>query len=100
MKSLFLSVLFSALFSFSALAHHAAEGIIDEEVYEMIDLLVADTPHSEMTIDDFGTVTIDTTITSVDLLMEDLLLYTLMLDDSNTVTSVINPDLSVTITIQ
>ena len=37
------------LFSLNfAAAHHMAEGTVDEEVYEMIDALVADTPHAEM----------------------------------------------------
>ena len=27
-------------------SHHAAEGTIDQEIYEMIDALVADTPHA------------------------------------------------------
>ena len=32
-----------------ALSHHAAAGMTDEEVYEMIDALVADTPHASWT---------------------------------------------------
>lgn len=31
-----------------SVAHHMAEGMVDEEVYAMIDALVADTPHAEM----------------------------------------------------
>jgi hypothetical protein len=35
-------------------AHHMAEGIVDEEIYEMIDAMVADTPHGDMTFEDLG----------------------------------------------
>ncbi len=37
-----------------AFAHHPAEGIVDEEIYAMIDALVADTPHGEVDIGDLG----------------------------------------------
>jgi hypothetical protein len=35
-------------------AHHPAEGIVDEEIYAMIDSMVADTPHADMTFDTMG----------------------------------------------
>lgn len=46
-----------ALFIFGCLstalfAHHAAEGIVDEEIYAMIDEMVADTPHADLVFDD------------------------------------------------
>ena len=31
--------------TYGVFAHHMAEGMVDEEVYAMIDSLVADTPH-------------------------------------------------------
>ena len=31
-------------------AHHAAEGMVDEEVYAMIDSMIADTPHGDMVL--------------------------------------------------
>ena len=31
-----------------SLAHHMAEGMVDEEVYEMIDALIINTPHAYM----------------------------------------------------
>ena len=37
-----------------AFGHHAAEGIVDEEIYAMIDELVADTPHGSMDLTDLG----------------------------------------------
>lgn len=69
-------------------AHHAAEGIVDEEIYEMIDSLVANTPHAEMTLDDLGTgmteVSMTTnTITAMENMIDDGLLdYAAMLDGS------------------
>lgn len=69
------------------LAHHAAQGLAPDEVWAMIDALVADTPHATMTIDDLGggmvAVTITTqTIRSLESMMDDgLLTYIAMLDD-------------------
>jgi len=37
-----------------AFGHHAAEGIVDEEIYAMIDELVADTPHAGMVLTDLS----------------------------------------------
>ena len=74
-----------------AFGHHAAEGIVDEEIYEMIDAMVADTPHGEMTIDDLGggmtEIVIDRMmITSLENLIDDgLLTYASMLDGDVTV---------------
>ena len=68
----------------NSLAHHAAASILDEEVYQMIDDLVADTPHADMVfIDpDSGMMEIDTTTSvGVENLIEDgLLTYAGMLD--------------------
>ena len=36
------------------IAHHPAQGIVDEEIYVMIDEMVADTPHAEMVFDSMG----------------------------------------------
>ena len=35
-------------------AHHAAEGIVDDDVYAMIDEMVADTPHAELDFTDMA----------------------------------------------
>ena len=48
----------------SAFAHHAAEGIVDEEIYAMIDGMVADTPHAELDFDDSQPGMVETTITT------------------------------------
>jgi hypothetical protein len=58
------AVVAMAVTSASALAHHAAEDIVDEDVYEMIDSLVADTPHADMTLDDLGAGMTETTLTT------------------------------------
>ena len=69
-----------------AVAHHAAAGIVDEDIYAMIDAMVADTPHGEMTLEDLGSgmteITIDqVTLVSVERMIEDdLLIYASMLD--------------------
>lgn len=54
MKRLFLmSLTVAMLVALPVIAHHMAEGTVDEEIYEMIDALVADTPHAEL---DFSSV--------------------------------------------
>lgn len=53
-KVLQAAVLTSLLTSFSAFAHHPAEDIVDPEIYEMIDLNVADTPHADLDFTDMG----------------------------------------------
>ena len=42
------------LIALPVIAHHAAEGIVDDEIYATIDEMVADTPHGELTLDDLG----------------------------------------------
>ncbi len=74
-----------------AVAHHAAAGIIDEDIYAMIDALVADTPHGEMTLEDLGSgmteiIIGQVTLVSVERMIEDdLLTYASMLDGDVTV---------------
>ena len=48
------AVLTSFLASFSAFAHHPAEDIVDEDIYEMIDENVADTPHADLDFTAWG----------------------------------------------
>lgn len=46
-----------ALMIFAAVpvvAHHMAEGILDEELYDMIDAAVANTPHAELDFTSIG----------------------------------------------
>ena len=55
MKSVLqVAVLTSLLASFSAFAHHPAEDIVDEEIYEMIDENVSDTPHADLDFTSMG----------------------------------------------
>ena len=75
----------------AALAHHAAAGIVDEEIYAMIDALVADTPHAVMTLTNPGVgmteIVIDAmTVQSVENMIDSgLLTYASMLDGEVTV---------------
>lgn len=49
------SLLLSAtLVASPAFAHHMAADIVDEDIYAMIDSLVADTPHAELDLEDLG----------------------------------------------
>ena len=94
-----------ALITSPVFAHHAAEGIVDEEVYEMIDTMIADTPHAEMTIDDIAIGMTETTITtqtlkSLEVMIDDgLLTYIAMLDGEVTITIDIEDNNSVTLTV-
>ena len=74
----------------AAIAHHAAAGIVDDDIYLMIDDLVADTPHGDMTLTDLGggmmeILIVDVTIKEVEDMIEDgLLTYGGMLDGAVT----------------
>lgn len=93
MKKIVALVTFSLVLTVAAVAvaHHAAAGIVDEDIYAMIDAMVADTPHGEMTLDDLGggmtEITIgQVTVVSVERMIEDdLLTYASMLDGDVTV---------------
>jgi hypothetical protein len=55
MKSILqVAVLTSLLASFSAFAHHPAADIVDEDIYEMIDDNVLDTPHADLDFSSMG----------------------------------------------
>ncbi len=107
-KFLTAALVSTAITAFPVFAHHAAEGIVDEEVYEMIDSLLADTPHAEMSIDDIAngmtdvtTTTITTrTINQMENMIEDGLLdYAAMLDGEVEVSITFSSDGYVTMTI-
>ncbi|WP_031435192.1 hypothetical protein [Methylomarinum vadi] len=99
----FFAILF-VLFSTSVLAHHPAEDIVDEDIYAMIDSMVADTPHADLTFEQREDA-MDTTITSesmvqLDNMLEDsLMTYVDMLEGDVSVTIDFNDDRSVTMTI-
>lgn len=87
-------------------AHHPAADIVDEEIYAMIDALVADTPHAEMTFDEMGGGMTEATLVfpSVDAMEDaiqrgDLLEYLQYLDGVVDVSLSFNPDMTVTLTI-
>ena len=87
MKKYFLYVaLVSLLVAVPVLAHHAAEGILDEEIYAMIDDMVSDTTHATLEFSDMGGSATEITITTqsvrdVENMIDDgLLEYAAMLD--------------------
>ena len=86
--------------------HHAAQGVVDDEVWAMIDEMVADTPHGDMTLEDLGSGMMEATIEtqSVDELERiiedsDLLRTIAMLDGDVTVTITFAADGTTTMTI-
>jgi hypothetical protein len=85
-KILLILWLISLTLSGLAYAHHAALGIVDEEIYAMIDEMVADTPHADLIFEDLGAgmtaITVETrTPVEMERLIEDgLLTYSGMLD--------------------
>ena len=100
-----IAILALTLTAVPVLAHHAAQGIVDDDVYLMIDDIVADTPHAELTIDDLGggmtQATIDTaTVRSLEGMIDDgLLTYASMLDGEIEVAIGFNDDGSVTMSV-
>ena len=76
-----------------AMAHHPAADIVDEEIYAMIDAMVADTPHATITFDedmgdgnDTTIIETDTVSTAEALIHEGLLADISLLDGEVTVT--------------
>jgi len=89
MKKLLQALLFSTVIaSVPAFAHHAAEGVVDDDVYAMIDDLLADSAHADMTIDDLANMEITTrSVSQMENLIDDGLLdYSAMLDATVTIT--------------
>ncbi|MFC1773590.1 hypothetical protein ACFL3A_09590 [Pseudomonadota bacterium] len=105
-KFLQFSTLFLAMGSANVFAHHPAADIVDEDIYAMIDSMVADTPHATMTFDEMGggmteaSVTTDS-LTEFETLIEeqDLLEYVELLDGVVDVSIRFNIDSSVTMTV-
>jgi len=94
------------LISSSVYAHHPAADIVDEEIYEMIDSMVADTPHATLTFDEMGGGMTETTIIAdslddFEVLVDeqDLLEYVELLDGVVDVSLSFNDDRTVTMTI-
>jgi hypothetical protein len=82
-----LGVLFFVWFPVYSVAHHPAEDIVDEEIYDMIDEMVAATPHADLFVeDDMTVITTDTVTVAEDLIDEGLLADLSLLDEPVTVT--------------
>jgi hypothetical protein len=100
-----IAILAASLTTFSAFAHHPAADIVDEEIYVMIDSMVADTPHADLVFSDMGggmtEITLTTrTLTSLENMIDDGLLdYTSMLDGDVAVGIDFETNGSVTMTI-
>ena len=53
-KLTYTTAILMAIGASSAFAHHPAASVAPEEVYEMIDANVADTPHADLVMDEMG----------------------------------------------
>ena len=62
-KLLNITAILLFMVSTSVSAHHPLADMVDADIYEMIDSMVAGTPHADMTFDEMDDVT-ETTITS------------------------------------
>ena len=104
-KFLQATVVSLAVVSLPTFAHHAAEGMVDDEVYAMIDSLLMDTPHADMTLEDLGsgmtelTITTPTVTTMENMVDDGLLDYASMLDGDVEVGITFNDDGDVTMTV-
>ena len=91
-KFLVASLMFFIFACMPVYAHHAAEDMVDEDVYNMIDELVEDTPHADMTLEELGrgmtelTITTETYSALMNLLNDGLLELVVMLDGKTTIT--------------
>ncbi|MEJ2308723.1 MAG: hypothetical protein P8Z31_00985 [Gammaproteobacteria bacterium] len=105
-KYLLISAFVLGIASSGAMAHHAADGMVDDEVYAMIDDLVADTPHSDMTLVDITetmtdmTITTRTTVQLENMIEDGLLTYIYMLDGTVTIDISFDTDGSVEMVVQ
>lgn len=103
-KLLSITAILFALFSTTVFAHHPAEDIVDEDIYAMIDSMVADTPHADLTFEQMDDV-METTLTSESIVTLDnmlesgLMTYVDMLEGDVSVTIDFNDDRSVSMTI-
>lgn len=71
--TLTLTLALGTLIALPVIAHHAAEGMVDDDVYAMIDELVSDTPHATMVIGDLAVGMTELTVTMTNInAMEDL----------------------------
>ncbi|MFZ5621809.1 MAG: hypothetical protein ACOY5W_12375 [Pseudomonadota bacterium] len=107
MKKLTLPLfLTAALGAAPVLAHHMAADIVDEDIYAMIDALVADTPHADLNLEELGsgmrvlTVTTPSVDAMADFLDDGGLGYIEELDGETYIDIDIDEDNSATLTVQ
>lgn len=74
-----------------ALAHHPAEDMVDVEIYDNIEEMVADTPHASMDFEDEATLITADSVSEAENLIDDGLLANL---------SLLSEDVTVTITFE
>lgn len=105
-KLIALGTLTISLTAAQAFAHHPAADIVDEDVYLMIDSMVADTPHATLDFEEMGAGMTEMTITTdsvndMEELIDDenLLEYVESLDGDVSVNLTFNRDGSVSMTI-
>lgn len=105
-KFLSLGALALLVASTNLYAHHPAADIVDAEIYEQIDSMVADTPHATLTFDEMGGGMTETTVTTDSvsdletlIVQDDLLEYVELLDGVVDVSLSFNDDNSVTMTV-
>jgi hypothetical protein len=106
-KYLLIGALVMGIGSTAAVAHHPTADIVDEEIYEMIDSMVADTPHADLTFDSMGdgsmtdiTVSSRSLVTLENLIDDGLLTYAAMLDGTVTIDIQFSQNGSVDLVIQ
>jgi hypothetical protein len=81
-----------AFFAFPVIAHHPAQSILDEEIWEHIDEMVADTPHATLDLSGMGAdidmaeISTDRIRDLEDLIANDLLDFVALLDGEVTLT--------------
>lgn len=105
-KQLKLGALVLILGSTRLYAHHPAAEIVDAEIYEQIDSMVADTPHASLTFEEMGGGMTEASITTDSLselenliVRDDLFEYVELLDGVVDVSVTFNDDSSVTLTV-
>lgn len=105
-KMLATSAIMMSMYAPFTFAHHPAEDIVDPDIYEHIDSMVADTPHADLTFDEMGGGVTETTITydsvadlETMVATDNLLEYVERLDGVVDVSLQFNPDRTVTLTV-
>lgn len=95
-KMLSMALVLVVSFALTAVAHHPAEDMVDDEIYDEISLMVADTPHAELEFeedDEMAEMTIDIEdVGSTDDLIDDGLLDDISLLDGEVTVTITFPE--------